>query len=246
MRYPSLAYFHGMPGGPGEWAINAPLELREAAWLADRNDPSETVAVIAARLKSEFPDGVRVLGFSAGAFAALHVAALVGDKVRDLHLIAPAGPLQMGSFLPDMAGGPTFRLAAGWPWLFARLTPPAQLLARRAPELLVQRMFATAQGDDRALAGDLQFRAGMAEVLREGLGRDARGFTTEVLAYVEDWRDLLSRVHVPITIWQGDADNWTPPAMAHALHNALPTSQIKTLIGCSHYSTLRAAVAKIC
>lgn len=234
-----------MPGGPGEWAINAHPELRDGAWVADRNDPGETAAVIAARLKSEFADGVRMLGFSAGAFAALQVTALLGDHVRELHLIAPAGPLQLGNFLPNMVGGPTFRLAAEWPWLFAMLTPVAQLLAHRAPEMLLRRLLVTAQGGDRALAGDLQFRNAMAQVLREGLGRDARGFAAEVLAYVKDWSALLSQINVPTTIWQGDTDNWTPPAMGRALHIALPTSQLKILPGCSHYSTLRAAVAQI-
>ena len=62
----AVAYFHGMPGGLGEWAINAPSALRDTAWLADRNDPAETVMAIAARLMAEFPRGVRVIGFSVG------------------------------------------------------------------------------------------------------------------------------------------------------------------------------------
>ena len=241
----SLAYFHGMPGGPGEWAINAPRELHEAAWLSDRNNPSETASVIAVRLKAEFSDGVRMLGFSAGAFAAIQVAALMGEQVHELHLIAPAGPLQLGNFLPDMAGGATFRLAAEWPWLFDRLTPAARFLAHRAPEVLMRRLFATANGDDRPLAADRQFRTGMAEVFRDGLGRDARGFAAEMLAYVKDWEGQLSKISVPVTIWQGDMDNWTPPAMARALHRAMPTSRLEILPGKSHFSTLRAAIAQI-
>lgn len=240
-----FAYFHGMPGGPGEWAGNAPPGLAHAAWLVDRNDPDVTFDSIAAALAGLFPDGVSLIGFSAGAFAALQIAARMGPGVRALHLISPAAPLQLGQFLPDMAGGPIFRLAAERPRLFAALVRAERLLARHAPHFLLGRLFATAQGGDAALARDPVFRDAMAQVLRDGLGRDARGFEREVLAYVADWRGDLTRVAVPVTIWQGDADNWTPPAMGRALHAALPGSSLQVLPGCSHYSTLQAALLRI-
>ncbi len=240
-----LAYCHGMPGGPGEWAANAPPALANAAWLADRNDPDLTFDAIAAALTTQFPDGVCLIGFSAGAFAALQVAARMGAGVRALHLISPAAPLQLGQFLPDMAGGPIFRLAACHPRLFGLVVRVQSLLARRAPYFLLHRLFATAQGGDRALLADAAFVEGMAEVLRAGLGSIPGGFRREVLAYVADWRGDLAGVTVPVTIWQGDQDNWTPPAMGRALHAALPGSVLEILPGCSHYSALRAALARI-
>lgn len=240
-----FAYFHGMPGGPGEWAINAPPALREAAWLADRNDPAQGPDSIAAQLATSCPQGVRLIGFSAGAFVALQVATRLRGLVRDIHLVSPAAPLQLGQFLPQMVGGPIFRLAADRPRLFALVVRAERLLARLAPRFLLRRLLATAQGDDRALAGDPHFIAGMAEVLRQGLGRDARGFEAEVRAYVTDWRAALKQIEVPATIWQGDADNWTPPAMGRALHAALRNSKLEILPGCSHYSALRAALARI-
>ena len=240
-----LAYFHGMPGGPGEWAVNAPPELHEGVWLADRNDPAETPDRIAARLAGDFPEGFTLIGFSAGAFAALQVALRMGGSVRHLHLISPAAPLQLGSFHDHMAGGPVFRLAADRPGLFALLVKAERVLARHATRFLLGRLMATAQGGDAALARDPAFLAGMAGVLRAGLGRDPRGFEAEVLAYVRDWRGDLARLNVPVTIWQGDADNWTPPAMGRALHAALPGSRLEWLPGCSHYSALQAALRKV-
>lgn len=240
-----LVYFHGMPGGPAEWAVNAPPGLREKAWLADRNDPAETVEAIAARIDASFPGGVRLIGFSAGAFAALRTAALLGDKVAALDLVSPAAPLQLGNFLPDMAGGPIFRLAAQRPGLFALVARIQGWLARRCPGFLLRRLLASAQGGDAALPRDPGFRQGMAEVLRAGLGRDQRGFAAEVRAYVADWRPVLDLVTCPVTIWQGDRDNWTPPAMGRALHAAIPGSRLEMLAGASHYSALRAALARI-
>ena len=240
-----LVYFHGMPGGPGEWAVNAQPALRESAWLADRNDPAETVEAIAARLAAAFPRGVRLIGFSAGAFAALRTAALLGDKAAALDLVSPAAPLQLGNFLPDMAGGPIFRMAARQPGLFATVARAQGSLARHFPGFLLGRLLATAQGGDAELARDPGFRQRMAAVLRDGLGRDFRGFETEVLAYVADWRDVLGQVSGEVTIWQGNRDNWTPPAMGRALHAAMPGSRLELLPGASHYSALRAALARI-
>lgn len=240
-----LAYFHGMPGGPGEWAVNAPPVLAGAAWLIDRNDPAVSFDGLAAELTARFPDGLSLIGFSAGAFAALQVALRMGARVRRLNLISPAAPLQLGNFLPDMAGGPIFRMAADHPRLFAALAGAERLLARHAPGFLLDRLFATAQGGDAELALDPVFRGGMARVLREGLGRNAQGFAREVLAYVADWRSDLARITAPVTIWQGEADNWTPPAMGQALHGALPGSALHMLPGCSHYSALRTALERI-
>nr|QQZ49659.1 hypothetical protein JKL49_22710 [Phenylobacterium glaciei] len=47
-------------------------------------------------------------------------------------------------------------------------------------------------------------------------------------------------------LWQGQADSWTPPAMAQALAAARPQSRtLRTFAGLSHYSTLRAALPEI-
>lgn len=240
-----LAYFHGMPGGPGEWAVNAPPALRDAAWLADRNDPGQTAEQLAASLAAAFPQGCCLIGFSAGAFAALQVATLPGGAVRELHLISPAAPLQLGDFLSAMAGGPLFGLAAERPGLFALLARAEGLVARLAPAFLLDRLFAGACGADAALLDDPAFRQGMAGVLRAGLGQDSRGFADEVRAYVKDWRVVLDQVRAPVTIWQGDSDNWTPPAMGRALHAAMPGSRLELVAVASHYSTLRAALARI-
>lgn len=240
-----LVYFHGMPGGPGEWAVNAPPALREAAWLADRNDPAETVEAIAARLDAAFAGSVRLIGFSAGAFAALRTAALLGGKVAALELVSPAAPLQLGTFLQEMAGGPIFRMATQRPGLFALVARAQGWLARHCPGFLLGRLLASAQGGDADLARDPGFRRDMANVLRAGLGRDPRGFERDVCAYVADWRDVLDQVTSQVTIWQGDRDNWTPPAMGRALHAAMPGSRLEMLAGASHYSALRAALARI-
>ena len=237
---PDLLYFHGMPGGPGEWAYFAPPALRERALVPDRN------AATALDLADLLPNKVTLIGFSLGAFCALDAAARLGSQIEALHLIAPAAPLQLGDFLPQMAGGPLFRLAASRPALFRLIARAEGLVARRAAGWLRDRLFASAQGADAALVQDPAFRVAMAEILRAGLGRNPAAFADEVIRYVADWRGTLAQVTQPVTIWQGTADNWTPPAMALALASALPgAAETRLLPGLSHYSTLRAALTQI-
>ena len=241
MAQTPIVYFHGMPGGPGEWDLLAPAALLEGTFAADRNSPDRTGPALA-----DPPDKVVVIGFSLGTPHALELARQLGSRAEALHLISPAAPLQLGAFLPDMAGGALFALAARHPRLFRLVVAAQGLLARYAPALLLGRLFATARGGDAQLWADPAFRTGLAEVLRGGLGRDAHGFAAEVAGYVADWRDdLAAPLPMPVTIWQGSADNWTPPAMGRALNASLTGSRLVMLEGCSHYSALQAALARI-
>lgn len=238
-----LVYFHGQPGGPGEWQACAPAGL--LAFTPDRNAGVDA-GKLAAQIVSRCADGpLTLIGFSLGAPVALAVARRLGGRAAHIHLVSPAAPLALGNFLDTMAGGTLFRLARSWPGLFGLAARLQGLLARTAPLFLLDRLFATAAGDDRPLSRDPAFRQAMADVLREGLGRSSSGFIAEVTAYARGQPDLTLG-NTPVTIWQGDADNWTPPAMARALAEALPGPVTLNLLpGCSHYSALRAALARL-
>lgn len=238
-----LVYFHGMPGGPGEWACNAPESMNgPGVWVPDLNEAAADPEALA----EQCPADATLIGFSLGAFVALETAARAPARVSALHLISPAGPLQLGHFLDAMAGGPLFRMARDRPRLFKTVAGLERQVARIAPGFLLGRLMATAQGEDLALARDPEFREAMAAVLGQGLGRTTAGFVRTVTAYVQDWRSSLAAISAPVTIWQGDQDNWTPPVMAAALAAALPGSAaLITVPGASHYSTLRHALRRI-
>lgn len=46
-------------------------------------------------------------------------------------------------------------------------------------------------------------------------------------------------------LWQGGADNWTPPVMAEQLAARLPQASLTVLPGLSHYSTLAAVLPQL-
>jgi len=238
-------YFHGLPGSAAELAGFGPEIAGRVAGFhvaARGGDFARLAAGIAARS----PEGpLRLVGFSLGAAAALRVAPLLGERVAGIDLVSPAAPLQLGDFLGGMAGAPVFRAALAGRWPFAALTLVQAQFAGLAPQKMAAALMAKAKGEDRALAADPRFIAALAQSLRHSLLDSRAGYASEIRAYVGDWRADLAKVQQPVTIWQGSEDDWTPPAMAEALAAALPTRpQMTMLPGFSHFSTLRAYLAR--
>lgn len=243
---PVTIYFHGLPGSAAELAGFGPdIAARTAGFhVAARGGD---FARLAAGLAARFPgEQLHLIGFSLGAHAALRVAPLLGERVAQIDLVSPAAPLQLGDFLSGMAGAPVFRAALAGRLPFAALTVVQAQAARLAPERMAAALMAKARGEDRALAADPRFIGSLAQSLRHSLLGSRAAYMAEIRAYVADWRDDLTRVTQPVSIWQGRDDDWTPPAMAQALAAALPQRPPVTLIeGLSHFSTLRHYLAHL-
>lgn len=233
-------YFHGMPGSAAELSGFGPaIAGRAAGFHVAKRDGD--FARLAAAIAARFPDGpLRLIGFSLGAAAALRVAPYLGDRIKRIDLVSPAAPLQLGDFLAGMAGAPVFRAALAGRWPFAALTIVQAQAARLAPGRMAAALMAKARGDDRALAADPRFIAALAQSLRTSLLEQRAAYSDEIRAYVADWRADLVQVRQPVAIWQGSEDDWTPPAMAQALADALPGHpQVTMIAGLSHFSALR-------
>lgn len=241
-------YLHGVPGSPSELALfRDPLAADTLIFAPDRNvtempeGRGARIAYLASAVRTRFGETpVRLVAFSLGAPIALMLAEQLGDGVAGIDLIAPAAPLGEDDFLPHMAGGPLFRLAARNPALFSAICRVQGLLAAKVPGLLARQLFASAAGEDRALWADPQFRTGIAEVLRGGLGRNWRAYRDEIAAYVAMDGAIAGRIVQPVTLWHGTADNWAPLAMSESLARHLPRVEaLYRLEGLSHYSALR-------
>ncbi len=193
-------------------------------------------------IAAQFPDQpLHLVGFSLGAAAVLRVAPHLGERAAQIDLVSPAAPLPLGDFLDGMAGAPVFRAALAGRVPLAALTFVQAQVARIAPERMASALMAKARGTDRDLAADRVFIDALAQSLRHSLIDSRAAYTAEIRAYVTDWSDDLAKVHQPVAIWQGSADDWAPPAMTHALAAALPSRPEVTVIeGLSHFSTLRA------
>jgi len=248
---PLIVYLHGTPGAPEElqsFVSEADLAGLELVGLERHNLPHDLsgeafVAALARRVGGLAGDrAVHLVGFSMGVCLALRIAALDRLSIARLDLIAPAGPLDLGGPF-EMAGGSLFRMARDNRRLFRVLTGAQALAAGLAPALIYRALFGTARASDRAIADDPAFQGSLTSILKDGFGP---GYVRDMLTYVEDWGASLTRVRASTHIWQGDQDNWVPPAMAEAIGGALPNLVAFHLLpGQSHYGALKTALPRI-
>lgn len=242
-----LLYFHGLPGSTAELAPLASADQLRRVTSVDRlamRRASYTESVIEAFDSLGIGAPVDVAGFSLGAMAALHVAALRPDKVRRLVLISPAAPLELGDFLPHMTGKPVFDAARRGPLNLRILCAAQRIAVSFAPNLILKTMFANGSDAEHRMLEAPTFRAMLTEGMRQCLGPHQQAYRAELRAYVRPWSDILARVSCDAEIWQGDEDTWTPMAMAQALQSHLGRATLKVCRGLGHYSTLREALAQ--
>ncbi|PPD31444.1 MAG: alpha/beta hydrolase [Methylomonas sp.] len=251
-----VIYFHGTPGSPVECEIfdlygkqhHLTIICYDRSTIAPRLQGAAYYQCIAEEIAKKVGDKpVDFIGFSIGAFVALQVCRAMNGKVRSLHLVSAAAPLDAGNFIDAAAGKAVFRLAQNHPSAFLRLARVQGWLASIFPGLLLRMLFSSAAGEGKALAADKTFRIAMTRTLKTCFKRDSLGYTRDVIAYVQPWKATLADISVDTHIWHGAEDNWSPVAMADYLASALPgCSNITVLDGLSHYSCLYRAAPTIC
>jgi len=251
-----VVYFHGAPGVPEECLlfdqqgqadgltfVSLDRFAAEPALQGEGYFRALAVEILACAGTAR----VHFVGFSIGAFVALQTFRHMQGRVDSLNLISAAAPLEAGDFLPGMAGQQVFRLAGKWPLLFRLLSAGQGLLARFAPGVLFNMLFARAQAGDLQLRADGPFRGRTTQQLRQCFVAHVAGYVRDVQAYVMPWSAQLGAIKVKARIWHGAEDNWSPKAMAEYLGTALSgCAHVEIIPGLSHYSCLHQAVEHVC
>jgi len=147
--------------------------------------------------------------------------------------------------IDNMAGGLVFKLAMQKPSIFSMLTQFQSMIARLAPSMLVNMLFATAAGKDKELIQQNDFKTHITGVLKQCFKHRAKGYIRDITYYVE-WHEA-KEYSASIQLWHGTEDNWSPPSMADSLAHIIPSHvSIEKMEGLSHYSCLYEAAPKIC
>ena len=98
---------------------------------------------------------------------------------------------------------------------------------------------------NRAKVESLMAMVGLNPVLANTFRGGARRYVAEVQAYTAQTGASYGQLRYPVRLWQGGADNWTPPVMAEQLAARLPQASVTVLPGLSHYSTLAAVLPQL-
>ena len=76
--------------------------------------------------------------------------------------------------------------------------------------------------------------AGPSRAVGEATRQGIDAFVHELKLVSRPWGFRLQDIRVPVTIWQGDADNSTPIGMATAMAEAIPHASLRILPGEGH------------
>jgi len=250
-----VVYFHGAPGSASECAVfDLPAKTHGVRVICfdrftfdygdDRERYYEQMALDVSEILGD-KETVDIIGFSMGAFVALEVSARLGARVKNIHLVSAAAPLNGGDYMAEMAGAFVFKLADRHSFIFYLLTQYQKILAFLAPKTLYKILFASAQGGDSDLSRKEEFQAFIFPILKNCFGSESSGYMRDIESYVQ-WEGDLAWCLAKTTNWHGTSDNWSPLAMASQLQSDIPGAvKLEKLEGMSHYSCLFQAAPQI-
>ena len=186
-----------------------------------------------------------VLGRSGGGPHALACAALLpGRVVRAGALVSLAPPGAEGL---DWFAGMTDSNVAGYT---AASTDPESLatqLIRAATEIKanpsghVEAFYRELSEPDRRVVADASIRTLLARTFAEALRTSADGWIDDALAFCTPWGFDLSGIEVPVLLWHGEDDVFSPVAHTRWLAQHIPGAVTVVHPGAAHFDALRVA-----
>lgn len=245
---PSLYFCHGLPGCPRDasYFLDQPSVAPDLLAAMRMDIPVRDALAVQFDALSDSQRPVHLVGFSIGAMAALEIAAARPDRVARVTLISAAAPLQLGNFLPEMAGRPVFQMALRRGPGLRVLTAVQGGMLRLIPEVLKNQLFRDVSKLEKAQSKAEGFDAMLTAGLHHAYLRQPQAYMRLLRHYVSDWTGTLSQITAPVSLWHGEADSWAPFAMAEALVHHLPGgTTLHRVPDAGHYATLNHACAAL-
>jgi pimeloyl-ACP methyl ester carboxylesterase len=257
---PPVLYFHGYPGSRLEARIAAAAAGRLGVRLlaVDRPgfgqstfQPGRTIAAwpsdvgaLADRLGLE---RFSIIGVSGGGPYALACAASLPDRLARVALVCPLGPLDVADGKAGMLAQDRMLLT-----LAAHAAPLARgvvrMLAhwmRRDVDRYLKFMMAGMTSPDRDLFADPGYRAIVLASTAEALRQGGRGAAWELTLIARRWDFAPQDVRMPVSLWQGLADQILPAHMARRLAAALPQCDARYFPEEGHLSLVARKIGEV-
>jgi pimeloyl-ACP methyl ester carboxylesterase len=202
-------------------------------------DVAADVAAIADRYGIE---RFAVAGRSGGGPHALACAALLPRRVRRVAILVGLAPHDADGLAWFNGMAPSNRAAyssgvARQEFLAARLTSQADTI-RGDPASLLARLYDELPDADRRVISDPGIRALLEATYAEALHASADGWIDDALALCTNWGFDPTTVAVPVLLWHGERDVFSPVSHTRWLGNAIPRATVVVQSGAAHFGAL--------
>lgn len=184
-----------------------------------------------------------IVGRSGGGPHALACAALIEDKrlqsVAVLVGLAPSDAKGLDWFegMTDSNTNEYELVATDGDAVVADLTRRAEEVMKNPDSLLIALEKEMSEADKR-VAFDVAIRRRLHETYREALKFGPYGWIDDVLAFRCPWGFDLSKITVPVRLWHGNDDVFSPPGHSVWMANQIPGAKIQVQRGAAHFDAM--------
>jgi pimeloyl-ACP methyl ester carboxylesterase len=91
---------------------------------------------------------------------------------------------------------------------------------------------------DKQAIGDIALRRIIAETHAEALSESIDGWLDDVIALGRPWGFDLSDIAVPVLLWHGAEDVFSPPTHSQWLHERIDNSELRSPPGAAHFAAV--------
>ena len=187
-------------------------------------------------------DQFAVVGRSGGGPHALACAALLPDRVSRAAGLVSLAPREadgldwfggMADSNVDAYAGPNGRLDR----VIARLTEIADTV-RDDPARLITMLYEEMTGFDRRVVADAGIRQGLIRAYAEALRESPYGWIDDVKAFRNEWGFDPATVSVPVLLWGGEHDVFSPVSHSRWLGAQIPDAMVVVKSDAAHFNAL--------
>jgi pimeloyl-ACP methyl ester carboxylesterase len=250
-------FMHGTPGSRLEPFLGRRALRELGVWLISFDRPGyggsdrrefravSDVASDVATIADDLGIGqFAVLGWSGGGPHALACAALLPGRVTRTAALASIAPWDAKGldWLEDMAGSnvDAYTAAASDPGLLtARLVRDAAKI-QADPASHMASLRAEMPEPDRQISVDERVDAVLARNFAEALRYSAGGWIDDVLAFVSPWGFDVSDIQVPVLLWHGESDVFSPTGHTRWLAERIPSAFTDIESSSAHFGAVEA------
>lgn len=177
-----------------------------------------------------------LLGVSGGGPYAAATAALLGERVSALALVAPVGPIADVPVPVKLSPFHVlcFRMLPRIPGSLRLVFAAFRLGLRSSPQRTIRVATLRSPKPDLAVLANPEVHARFIAMFAEGLKDGVVGALIDMQVFSRPWGVALDRVVAPAALWIGSADNNVPIDAACKLAAAIPNCELIKLPGEGH------------